>query len=78
VSDSPDIDLLFVDDDDEFRTVAAQHFRKRGFRVKDAAAGEAALDMACRKHFDVAVVDMRMPGMSGMELLENLRLAYPD
>jgi DNA-binding NtrC family response regulator len=78
VSHAPEIDLLFVDDDEEFRAVAAQHFRKRGFSVQDARGGEAALGMARQKHFDVAVVDMRMPGMSGMELLEKLKVAEPE
>ncbi len=70
-----DIDLLFVDDDEDFRTVAARRFDKRGFRVAEAADGEAALALIQRKHFDVAVVDMRMPGMSGLELLEKLKTA---
>jgi DNA-binding NtrC family response regulator len=78
VTQARDIDLLFVDDDEDFRTVAARRFEKRGFRVAEAANGEAALAAIQRKHFDVAVVDMRMPGMSGLELLEKLKAADPE
>jgi DNA-binding NtrC family response regulator len=78
VTERNDIELLFVDDDEEFRTVAAARFRKRGFRVEEAADGQAALALAQRKHFDAAIVDMRMPGMSGLELLEKLKAADPE
>jgi DNA-binding NtrC family response regulator len=78
VTQPSDIDLLFVDDDEDFRTVAARRFVKRGFQVAEAADGEAALALVQRKHFDVAVVDMRMPGMSGLELLEKLKAADPE
>ena len=72
------IDLLFVDDDEDFRTVAARRFRKRGIQLQEAADGEAALAMVERRHFDVAVVDMRMPGISGIEVLEKLKSADPE
>lgn len=73
-----DIELLFVDDDDEFRSVAARHFRRHGFNVHEAPSGEAALELLERRHFDVAILDMRMPGMSGLELLEKLTLTDPE
>jgi DNA-binding NtrC family response regulator len=73
VATTQDTALLFVDDDEEFRTVAVQRFRKCGFRVSDAADGEGALALVQRRHFDVAVLDMRMPGMSGLDLLEKLK-----
>lgn len=77
--DEPEaIDLLFVDDDAEFRSIAARRFLKRGFHVQEAADGEEALSVAQRREFDVAIVDMRMPGMSGLELLEKLRASHPD
>jgi len=73
-----DIELLFVDDDDEFRTVASRHFRRHGFNLHEAPSGEAALELLERRHFDVAILDMRMPGISGLELLEKLKLTDPD
>lgn len=73
-----DIELLFVDDDDDFRAVAARHFRRHGFDVHEAASGEEALELIERRHFDVAILDMRMPGMSGLDLLEKLSLTDPE
>ena len=72
------IDLLFVDDDEDFRTLAARRFQREGYLVAEASDGERALELARRRHFDVAVLDLRMPGMSGLELLEKLQSLDPE
>ncbi|MCE9544997.1 MAG: sigma-54 dependent transcriptional regulator [Planctomycetia bacterium] len=72
------IDLLIVDDDDDFRGTLVRRFRRRGFVVQDASSGEAALDSAHRRQFDVAILDMIMPGMGGLELLAQLKALQPD
>lgn len=69
----PMFDLLIVEDDDGFRQTAARWMAKRGHRVEQAANGNEALAHCERKHFDVAVVDMNMPGMTGMELLQRMK-----
>ena len=73
MSDTPVIDLLVVDDDDEFRDTLVRRFSRGAFAVSDAAGGEEALAMTGRREFDVAVVDMMMPGLSGLELLEKFK-----
>ena len=73
MSDATKIDLLVVDDDDEFRDTLVRRFSRCGFAVSDAAGGEEALDMTGRREFDVAVVDMMMPTLSGLELLEKFK-----
>ncbi|MEO8495411.1 MAG: sigma-54 dependent transcriptional regulator [Planctomycetota bacterium] len=73
MSNATKIDLLVVDDDDEFRDTLVRRFSRGGFTVSDAPGGEEALDMTGRREFDVAVVDMMMPGLSGMELLEKFK-----
>jgi DNA-binding NtrC family response regulator len=78
MSENHNIDLLFVDDDDDFRIPAVKRFKHRGFHVQEAASGEAALELAQLRQFDVAVLDMRMPGMNGLELLEKLHSCNPD
>jgi DNA-binding NtrC family response regulator len=78
VSVGEKIDLLLVDDDDEFRTLAARRFHREGYHVQEAANGREALALLERRHFDVAILDLRMPGMSGLELLEKLHAADPD
>ena len=67
------MDLLLVDDDQDFRGMTARNFRKRGFHVEEAENGDAALQLAEQRAFDVAVLDLSMPGMSGIELLEKLK-----
>jgi DNA-binding NtrC family response regulator len=71
-------DLLFVDDDDDFRDTLFQRFTRRGFRVQVASGGAQALDLVERVHFDVVILDMMMPGLSGIEVLERLKAADPE
>ena len=71
------IDLLIVDDDAEFLGTLVRRFRRRGYRAKSAGDGAEALGLAERKQFDVAILDMVMPGLSGLELLEKLKAANP-
>ncbi|HEX7376728.1 MAG TPA: sigma-54 dependent transcriptional regulator [Pirellulales bacterium] len=72
------IDLLLVDDDDEYRSTVARRFARRGYQVQEAANGERALELASRRQFHVAIVDLVMPGLSGLELLEKLHAGSPD
>jgi DNA-binding NtrC family response regulator len=76
--DPKQIDLLLVDDDADFRELAARRFQRSGYQTQPAADGEEALALAERRQFDVAILDMRMPGMSGLELLEKLRQSNPE
>jgi DNA-binding NtrC family response regulator len=72
------IDLMLVDDDGDFRETVARRFVRRGYRVQEAAHGEQALQLADLRQFDVVVLDMVMPGMSGIQVLEQLKLRHPD
>jgi len=69
------IDLLLVDDDAGFRDMVARRFLRSGYRVHEAADAVEALELTARRQFDVAVVDLRMPGLSGVELLDKLKAA---
>src|SRR6478752_292883 len=75
---SPPIDLLVVDDDLEFRETLVTRFARAGFAVQSAGDGEEALGLAQRRNFDVAVFDIMMPGMSGLELLKRYKEAHPE
>lgn len=74
----PTADVLFVDDDDELRSTLAAFFRRNGYGVEESRDGEAALNVLGERTFDAAVFDMRMPGLSGVELLARLRAAGND
>lgn len=73
VSSAETIRLLLVEDDDEFRDTCATWMERKGHTVVQAADAHAGLFECSRKQFDVAVVDLNMPGMNGLELLERLR-----
>lgn len=72
MADQP-LDLLLVEDDEAFRTAAARWMVKAGHHVEQAANGQEALLHFERKRFDVAIVDMNMPGITGLELLQRLK-----
>jgi two-component system alkaline phosphatase synthesis response regulator PhoP len=65
--------LMIVDDDVEMRTLLAEYFRRLGFEVAEKESGIAALQTATTDHFDCFILDVAMPGMSGLELLRKLR-----
>lgn len=72
MAESP-MDLLLVEDDDTFRQTAARWMARKGHRVSEAPNGGDGLRQCERHHFDVAVVDMNMPGMTGMEVLQRIK-----
>ncbi len=67
------IKLLIVDDEEAFLNAIARRLEMRGFIVSKAADGAEALDLARNQQFDLALVDLKMPGMNGQELLEILK-----
>lgn len=69
---SIDIDLLLVDDEADFRESACRYLKRLGFRVDEAEDGEEALNVSVNKKFDVIVMDIHMPGMSGIDSLRQL------
>ena len=73
LSTAQPMSLLLVEDDDEFRETCALWMTRKGHDVAEAANGQEALHQCARRHFDLAVVDMNMPGITGLELLQRLR-----
>jgi DNA-binding NtrC family response regulator len=70
--------VLIVEDEPDTATLLAESLRRRGFHVDAVHSGEACLEYLQREKVDVVVTDVRMPGMSGLELCEKLRDQYPD
>ena len=67
------IRLLLVDDEDDFRTTLASRLRKRDFDVTEVDSGYRALTSIRTAPIDVAVIDVRMRGMDGLETLREIR-----
>lgn len=65
--------ILVVDDEESLRTTLAEILEDEGYEVHTAALGEEALGHSSIMEFDLLIMDMRMPGMSGLEVLETLR-----
>lgn len=64
--------LLVVDDDEVFREVLARALKRRGHAVIAVGSGAQALRIAAQMRLDAAVVDLRMPGQSGLDLITAL------
>lgn len=64
---------LIVDDDDILRSRLCMAISARGYDVRTAANGDEALALVAESCPDMAVIDLKMPGMNGLELLTRLR-----
>ena len=71
------IRLLIVDDEERFLRTLARRLTLRDFEVATVTSGAEALEMAGRREFDLALVDLKMPGMAGDEVLNRLKEAHP-
>lgn len=65
--------ILLVDDEEEIRRVIAETLRKTGATLATAADGRAALDHLAATTFDLLALDLQMPVLGGLQLLEQLR-----
>src|SRR5689334_7646019 len=71
--DSDNRTLLIVDDDRPFRTRLMRAFRDRGFEVAGAGSFDEAMTLAADDTPELALVDLRLPGKSGLELVKALK-----
>jgi DNA-binding NtrC family response regulator len=72
------IELLIVDDDEQLRQTLARRFQRQGLNVAQAGNAEDALNKAEQNRFDVALLDLHLPGTNGVELLGQLKEKQPD
>src|SRR5438128_12659870 len=64
--------ILVVDDEKPQRDILQEILSSAGYDVTTAASGEAALKFAKERRFDLALTDLKMTGMDGIELLQHL------
>ncbi|NNJ25911.1 sigma-54-dependent transcriptional regulator [Alienimonas chondri] len=73
----PVLSLLIVEDDADFRALCEEFMVRRGHRVTAAANGGEGLDACRRTDFDVVLLDLNMPGLTGLEVLDRLAEVQP-
>lgn len=66
--------ILVVDDDRAFRLSTCALLRHDGYQADDAADGAAAAEALRARHYDLMLLDLKMPGIDGLQLLETLRI----
>lgn len=70
--------ILVVDDEREFLELMNNRLQKRGFTVSVAANGDDALTMVESGNYDAMVLDVKMPGTDGIEVLRRVKQMKPD
>ena len=77
-NDNKAIKLLMVDDEVGFAEVLRKRLSRRGILVETAYRGEDAVRMLREKEFDVAVLDLKLEGMDGIEILKVFKMLAPE
>ena len=72
------IKVLLVDDEEEFTAGLSKVLRRRGFEVEVAGDAATALSLTSGRTFDVALLDVKMPGMDGIQLMGELHRRSPS
>jgi two-component system, NtrC family, response regulator AtoC len=70
--------ILIVEDDDLMRSFLSTVLREDEFSVEEARSGEEALSRLLRSEFDLVISDLKMPGLSGLDLLRKGREEHPE
>lgn len=70
--------ILIVDDEESIRSILSRKLKFDGYNCEVAANGKEALRQASMQSFDLVLLDVNMPGLSGMEVLRRLTADHPD
>ncbi|MFY9813247.1 MAG: response regulator, partial [Dehalococcoidales bacterium] len=73
-----ELKILIVDDEAMIRRLLTLKLSKQGYQCEEAGSAVEALDKMETYHADLIMLDMKMQGMSGMDLLPKLKAIYPD
>jgi len=74
----PNLRVLIVDDEKSQRELLGGALRKQGYTVVEAGSADEAVAAADKRFFEIALLDIKMPGRSGLELLAELKAVNPD
>ncbi len=68
--------LLLVDDEERFRETLAKRLKETGYEVDGAGNGMEALELLASRKYDIVILDIQMPGLSGIETLSEIRTRH--
>lgn len=69
--------VLIVDDEEEFVNPLVERLNLRGFEARGVTSGEKALELIASSGFDVVLLDVKMPGLGGLDLIRSIREQHP-
>jgi two-component system, OmpR family, response regulator len=72
------IRLLVVDDEQDFVKLFLKRFERRGFSAFGVHSGQKALEFLSKNEIDIVVLDVKMPGMDGLETLKEIKKRFPS
>jgi DNA-binding NtrC family response regulator len=72
------VNILIIDDEESIRDSMTQVLRKEGYRVREAIEGSTGLNFFARETFHVVFLDLKLPGIKGMEILSQIKEANPE
>jgi two-component system phosphate regulon sensor histidine kinase PhoR len=70
--------IMIVDDEERIRKACDRFLTEEGCKVEMAENGKICLEMINKKHFDIILLDLMMPGMSGLDVLKQVKTYHPD
>jgi two-component system NtrC family response regulator len=69
---------MMIEDDREMRSLLKDFLEEEGFATDSASNGVDALQMLSKDHFDLVITDIRMPGLTGLDILPRIRRLKPE
>src|SRR4030042_1844998 len=70
--------ILVIDDEESMRDSCRQAIARKASRVEVAPDGPTGLGILAKEAFDLVLLDLKMPGLSGMEVLDRIKQEYPE
>lgn len=70
--------VLFVDDEEDLVSTVVERLELRGIEAAGAVSGEQALALIEKQPFDVVLLDVRMPGLGGLDVIKRIKQSHPE
>lgn len=70
--------ILVIEDDQEMRSLLKDFFEEEGFEIDSVSNGSEAFRKLVRKPFDLVITDIRMPGLTGLDIIPGIKKLQPE